>query len=63
MTLTPKDCLYIEDLVNAMTICIKKNACEMEKVQDKKVKLFLENINTELKEQAEKLVCIMEESK
>lgn len=63
MTLTPKDCLYIEDLVNAMVICIKKNDCEMEKVTDKKVHQFLEKINSELKAQAEKLVCIMEESK
>lgn len=63
MTLTPKDCLYIEDLVNALTVCIKKNGCEMEKAQDKKVEQFLEKINTELKEQAEKLVSIMEESK
>ncbi len=63
MTLTPKDCLYIEDLVNALAICIKKNCCEMEKVQDKKVEQFLEKINEELKKQAEKLVCIMEESK
>ena len=63
MTLTPKDCLYIEDLVNALTICIKKNCCEMEKVQDEKVSQFLEKINSELKEQAEELVCIMEESK
>lgn len=63
MTLTPKDCLYLEDLVNAMTICIKKNNCELEKVQDKKVEKFLKKINLELKGQAEKLVAIMEESK
>lgn len=62
MTLTPKDCLYIEDLVSAIVICVKKTECEMEKVQDTKVRSFLENVVSELKTQANTLVGIMEES-
>ena len=62
MTLTPKDCLYIEDLVSAIVICVKKTECEMEKVQDTKVRSFLENVVSELKTQANTLVVIMEES-
>lgn len=60
ITLTPKDCLYIEDLVNATTLLYKKTKKEMEMVENKTYQKHLEKICTQLKGQAESLVSIME---
>lgn len=62
MSLTPKDCLYIEDLVTAIILTIKKTECELKQVQEETVKTFLESMIEELKTQANMLVGIMEEN-
>ena len=59
LTLTPKDCLYIEDIVNASMLIYKKTKLEMEQLQDEDLKTYLENICTDLKDQATMLVDLM----
>lgn len=59
LTLTPKDCLYIEDIVNASMLIYKKTKLEMEQLQDEDLKIYLENICTDLKDQATTLVDLM----
>lgn len=59
LTLTPKDCLYIEDIVNASMLIYKKTKLEMEQLQDEDLKTYLENICTDLKNQATTLVDLM----
>lgn len=59
LTLTPKDCLYIEDIVNASMLIYKKTKLEMEQLQDEDLKTYLENICTDLKDQATTLVALM----
>lgn len=60
ITLTPKDCLYIEDIINASMLLYKKTQLEIEQLQDDDLKTFLENVCTDLKEQATTLYDIME---
>ncbi len=59
ITLTPKDCLYIEDLVNASMLIYKKTKLEIEQLQDEDLKTYLENICTDLKDQATTLTEMM----
>ena len=59
LTLTPKDCLYIEDIVNASMLIYKKTKLEMEQLQDEDLKNYLENVCTDLKDQATTLVDLM----
>ena len=59
LTLTPKDCLYIEDIVNASMLIYKKTKLEMEQLQDEDLKTYLENICTDLKDQATTLVDLI----
>ena len=59
LTLTPKDCLYIEDIINASMLIYKKTKLEMEQLQDEDLKTYLENICTDLKDQATTLVDLM----
>ena len=59
LTLTPKDCLYIEDIVNASMLIYKKTKLEMEQLQEEDLKTYLENICTDLKDQATTLVDLM----
>ena len=59
LTLTPKDCLYIEDIVNASMLIYKKTKLEMEQLQDEDLKTYLENVCTDLKDQATTLVDLM----
>ena len=59
LKLTPKDCLYIEDIVNASMLIYKKTKLEMEQLQDEDLKTYLENICTDLKDQATTLVDLM----
>lgn len=59
LTLTPKDCLYIEDIVNASMLIYKKTKLEIEQLQDEDLKTYLENICTDLKDQATTLVDLM----
>lgn len=60
MTLTPKDCLYIEDSINASVLLNKQLNCEMEKLEDEQAKELVSKICTTLKEQAEELLKVME---
>lgn len=60
ITLTPKDCLYIEDLVNATVLLYKKTKNEIGLVENKVYQKHLEEICSQLKTQAETLVSIME---
>lgn len=62
MTLTPKDCLYMEDIVTAAMLIYKKTKLEIEQLSDENLKKFLEDICKELKNQAEELTEIMEEA-
>ena len=62
MTLTPKDCLYMEDIVTAGMLIYKKTKLEIEQLSDENLKTFLEDICKELKNQAEELTEIMEEA-
>ena len=59
LTLTPKDCLYIEDIVNASMLIYKKTKLEIEQLQDEDLKTYLENICTDLKDQATTLTEMM----
>ena len=59
ITLTPKDCLYIEDLVNASMLIYKKTKLEIKQLQDEDLKTYLENICTDLKDQATTLTEMM----
>lgn len=63
ITLTPKDCLYIEDLVNASMLIYKKTKLEIEQLQDEDLKTYLENICTDLKDQATTLTEMMRGAK
>ena len=63
LTLTPKDLLYIEDIINATMILYKKTCLEQELVQDKQLKKHLENVCSDLKNQGQTLLQILEEAK
>ena len=60
MTLTPKDCLYIEYSINASVLLNKQLNCEMEKLEDEQAKELVSKVCTVLKEQAEELLKVME---
>lgn len=62
-TLTPKDCLYIEDICNATCLLIKRSRCEMEKVQEEQVRDIMQRVCEELKNQYNDLLTIMEGAK
>ena len=62
ITLTPKDCLYIEDIVTAMAIAIKKTQHKCDLVQDKKADQNLNDLCSRINTQIETLVSIMEGS-
>lgn len=59
MTLTPKDCLYIEDIVNASMLVYKKTKLEQEQLQSEELSSFLDNLCSTLKEQAQMLTELM----
>lgn len=63
ITLTAKDCLYIEDIINASMLIYKKTNLEKELLQDKELKTHLENICTDLKTQSNTLLQILKEAK
>lgn len=63
MTLTPKDVLYMEDIVNAAMLIYKKIQLEMEQLQDENNQNFLSDICSDLKDQANRLTEIMEGAK
>ena len=48
MTLTPKDCLYIEDSINASVLLNKQLNCEMEKLEDEQAKELVSKVCTVL---------------
>lgn len=58
--LTPKDCLYIEDLVNASMILYKKTQLEANQLQDEALKNETATILEELKSQVQCLLSLME---
>ncbi len=60
MTLTPKDCLYIEDSINASVLLNKQLNCEVERMQDKQAVKLVQKVCKSLKKQAEGLLQTME---
>ena len=63
MTLTAKDCLYIEDIINASMLIYKKTCLEKELLKDEELKTHLDNICTDLQTQAETLLQLLKEAK
>ena len=63
ITLTPKDCLYIEDIVNASMLIYKKISLEKEQLQDKELDTYLNNVCEDLKQQATTLTNLMKGAK
>ena len=63
LTLTPKDCLYIEDIVNASMLIYKKINLEKEQIQDKKLKTYLDEVCNDLSTQAETLTNLLKGAK
>ncbi len=58
--LTPKDCLYIEDILNQSLNLVKKTNYYFEMSKDQEVKDLLEDINVLLTAQYEDLLNLME---
>lgn len=58
--LTPKDCLYIEDILNHSLNLVKKTNLYFEMSKDTDVKDLLEDLNVLLCAQYEDLVGLME---
>lgn len=58
--LTPKDCLYIEDILNHSLNLVKKTNLYFEMSKDQDVKDLLEDLNVLLCAQYEDLVGLME---
>ena len=58
--LTPKDCQYIEDILNHSLSLVKKTNLCYEMSQDQDVKDLLEDINVLLTAQYEDLINLME---
>ena len=63
ITLTPKDCLYIEDIVNASMLTYKKISLEKEQCKDEDIITYLDNVCTTLKEQATTLTNLLKGAK
>ena len=63
LTLTVKDCLYIEDIINASMLIYKKTCLEKELLEDKELKTHLENICTDLQNQANTLLELLKGAK
>lgn len=61
--LTSKDCLYIEDVINASMLIYKETCSKKESLKQKELKNHLENICSDLKTQAETLLQLLEEAK
>jgi len=59
-TLTPKDCLYIEDILNHSLNLVKKTNLYFEMSTDEDVKNLLEDLNILLCAQYEDLLGLME---
>jgi hypothetical protein len=58
--LTPKDCLYIEDILNHSLNLVKKTNLYYEMSNDQDVKDLLEDVNVLLCAQYDDLVGLME---
>ena len=58
--LTPKDCLYIEDILNHSLNLVKKTNLYYEMSKDQDVKDLLEDVNVLLCAQYDDLVGLME---
>ena len=63
ITLTPKDCLYIEDIVNATMLTYKKISLEKELCQDKDITNYLDNVSSTIKQQASTLTNLLKGDK
>lgn len=59
--LTPKDCLYIEDILNHSLELVKKTNLYYEMSTDEDVKSLLEDLNILLCAQYEDLLGLMED--
>ena len=60
ITLTPKDCLYLEDTINANFLLVKELHHITSTVTDEKIKKHIETNCTSLKKQAECLLKVLE---
>lgn len=60
MTLTPKDCLYLEDSINASYLLIKELDFVATAITDTKVKKHIETSRSSLLKQAQALLKVME---
>ena len=63
ITLTPKDCLYIEDIVNASMLIYKKITLEKEQCENEDICTYLDNVCTSIKDQATTLTNLMKGAK
>lgn len=63
ITLTPKDCLYIEDIVNASMLTYKKISLEKKQCQNEEIATYLDHVCTTLKEQATTLTNLLKGAK
>lgn len=58
--LTPKDVLYLEDLLDQTLVLNKRVANDVTMIQSEEVKTCFENVNKKLKEHYDALLSILE---
>lgn len=58
--LTPKDVLYLSDLLDQTLVLNKRIANDVTMIQSEEVKTCFENVNKKLKEDYQKMVKILE---
>lgn len=58
--LTPKDVLYLEDLLDQTLVLNKRVANDMTMIENEEVKTCFENVNEKLKEHYQSLLKILE---
>lgn len=58
--LTPKDVLYLEDLLDQTLVLNKRVANDMTMIENEEVKNCFENVNEKLKEHYQSLLKILE---
>ena len=63
ITLTPKDCLYIEDIVNASMLIYKKITLEKEQCENEDICTYLDNVCTSIKDPATTLTNLLKGAK
>lgn len=58
--LTPKDVLYVSDMLDQTLVLNKRIANDVTMIQNEEVKTCFENVNEKLKEHYQKMVKILE---